>query len=81
MDGELAPTSRSCEGKLTSREIGMANVVRPISRLMAVELEDIEVDSVGGGDGAVAAANTDVYCKKPSQTQGFVWQYDYSHPD
>ena len=55
----------------------MKKVIRPISRITAIELTDLEIDSVAGG---ATAAGTDVYTKNNVKTQGD-WTYDGSKPD
>lgn len=50
----------------------MTETVRPLSRVLAVELTDIEINEVGGG------ANTDVYTR-PKNVKQIAWDYDGSH--
>lgn len=55
----------------------MGSHVRPLSRLMAVELTDTEIDQVGGGFfEADSIAQTDVYTRTSNPD---VWKYDGSH--
>lgn len=54
----------------------MTDVVRPLAKLLAVELSGIEVDKVSGGElYAELSVGTDFYCGPKLDT------YDGSKPD
>lgn len=53
----------------------MDKFIRPISRMKAIELSDVEIDAVGGG------ANTDFYTRDRKKPSGDAWTYDGSKAD
>ena len=53
----------------------MEKVLRPLSRLAAVELPDCDLDVVAGG--SATGGNTDYYCPNSNGT----WTYEGSKPD
>lgn len=58
----------------------MSNEIRPISRMMALELSDAELEMVSGGagDAIAASSNTDFYTRT---TKPGILQYDGSKND